>query len=400
MRSTLRMTELRRSLKTDNIESAKALAAHWNQQIEKAFLVIRLSLPSESQKPILEPVARKRKNKNIPENVVMASALFLKFHQEMVDTQRWGEKTQFENQTCFALFLKIAGDKPVTDYSHRQLLDFRDKLVKLPPNINVKRLTKGKSIDELLVMKHQKLLSRVRVNRHLIVVTAFFRWLLRHEVINRSPAHNIILPKAKIRTDEERERYFVDEIRAIIKGVERYRHTNPERFWVPMIAIYSGMRLNEICQLYIADIKDVDSIWCIDINEDKDKQLKNMASRRVIPIHPELLKLGILKYADDTFKKGQERLFPALKKHKKNGYAHQIGQWFRLFNREKITDNPRKTFHSLRHAFIDELKQKCVSTAIIVAIIGHSSGSITLERYGKRFSSQILLEAVKQIDYS
>ncbi|MBF0548840.1 MAG: tyrosine-type recombinase/integrase [Candidatus Riflebacteria bacterium] len=92
-------------------------------------------------------------------------------------------------------------------------------------------------------------------------------------------------------------------------------------------------------------------------------------------------------------------MFPNLRKHSKNGYAHQLGQWFQLFNRLKITDNPRKSFHSIRHAFTDELKQAGVDSSIIAELIGHSHTTLTMSRYGKRFGVRILLDAISKLQY-
>lgn len=173
--------------------------------------------------------------------------------------------------------------------------------------------------------------------------------------------------------------------------------TTPERYWVPMIAMYSGMRLQEICQLYRNDLRKVDGIWCFDINDDTpDKQLKTASSKRLVPVHPELIRLGLLNYHSQV---NHERLWPNLSYIELHGYTNSIGKWFQRFNREYVTDDPQKTFHSFRHTFIDTLKQLQVQGAIISEIAGHAVDSITMGRYGKRFNPEVLLEAVSMVRY-
>jgi len=61
------------------------------------------------------------------------------------------------------------------------------------------------------------------------------------------------------------------------------------QFWLPLIALHTGARLNEIAQLRVEDIKDIDGIKCFYINEEHElKTLKNTNSMRYIPIHSAL----------------------------------------------------------------------------------------------------------------
>ena len=56
--------------------------------------------------------------------------------------------------------------------------------------------------------------------------------------------------------------------------------------------------------------------------------------------------------------------------------------------------------HSLRHTCIDNLKQIGVEPHFISELVGHSQGSITLDRYGKNYNPDILYnKCVKKIVY-
>ena len=67
-------------------------------------------------------------------------------------------------------------------------------------------------------------------------------------------------------------------------------------YWIPIIALYTGMRLEEIGQLLVSDIKCKNSIWYFDVNSSEDKQLKNKSSVRRVPIHYDLIELEFIKY--------------------------------------------------------------------------------------------------------
>ena len=65
-------------------------------------------------------------------------------------------------------------------------------------------------------------------------------------------------------------------------------HKQASHFWIPLIGLYTGMRLEEIAQIYVSDVRKAKGVWCIDVNEDKpDKHVKTGA--RLVPLHPVLV---------------------------------------------------------------------------------------------------------------
>jgi integrase len=208
------------------------------------------------------------------------------------------------------------------------------------------------------------------------------------------------VPKKNVRADKEREAFEHDDLKRLVAS-EIFQKDNvlkePEKYWIPLVALFSGMRLNEICQLYVADVMVVDDIPCFEVNGKADKKIKTASSERLIPIHPKLLELGFMAYVEDIRGKS-ERLWPNIKRYR-DGYGKIYGNWYGRFNRANITENPKKCFHSFRHSFIDGLKQLEVQDKLISELVGHANESITTGRYGKRYQPKVLLEALKKLDY-
>ena len=74
-------------------------------------------------------------------------------------------------------------------------------------------------------------------------------------------------------------------------------------------------------------------------------------------------------------------------------------KWFsRYKNLIGITD-PKITFHSFRHTFIDQLKQLDVPDGKIQELVGHANHSITTGRYGKPYRPAALKEIIEGLDY-
>lgn len=187
------------------------------------------------------------------------------------------------------------------------------------------------------------------------------------------------------------------------------RKVFPYQFWLPLLGIFTGSRLNELCQLDTTDIQ-VDSksgLHSIDIIDDpKDKPhskvLKNVASRRILPIHNELIRVGFLDFVEQARQEGRTKLFSdGLKYSEKKGwggiattfftrvpsestsyagYFHQVGIRERKANGE--TDG--KKFHSFRHTFIDFVKNAGGEAAsLLETFTGHAKKDKTeADSYG------------------
>ncbi len=131
------------------------------------------------------------------------------------------------------------------------------------------------------------------------------------------------------------------------------------RFWVPLLALFHRMRTNEACQLYAEDVKTKDGIPFIAIRESLDdhemteKKVKTKKSIRNVPIHPELLKLGFLKFVEAGRKNPTSpRLFPEIKLGKTDYYSDAFSKWFIRFVKFSLEDC-KASLHSFRHQFRD-----------------------------------------------
>lgn len=71
-------------------------------------------------------------------------------------------------------------------------------------------------------------------------------------------------------------------------------------YWIPLLGLYTGARIGELAQQRVQDITLENDIPVIQITDaDEGQRLKTSASRRCIPIHPELIRLGLLDCVED-----------------------------------------------------------------------------------------------------
>jgi integrase len=165
------------------------------------------------------------------------------------------------------------------------------------------------------------------------------------------------------------------------------------RFWVPLLALFSGARRGELVSLRGEDIFQQDGVWCIRIDEryDDDGNLvatvKNEHSVRVIPVHPELERLGFL---DFVRKKGRGNLFDP------NG--DKLGKFFARLLSSLDMKSQRLVFHSFRHSFEDAMLEGIEDFAVRFQITGRESGHSSA-LYQTRLKPRVMLEKLSQVRF-
>ncbi len=179
------------------------------------------------------------------------------------------------------------------------------------------------------------------------------------------------------------------------------------KYLIKMAAAITGARLNEIAQLQVKDVRTTEAgTVYIHINEDDSslpgKSIKNAHSDRCVPlvdgaygfILADFMRLVETRRGADG---DDAMVFDGLRLMK-NGYGEQVSKWFnRTLLPKVLADRSGLAFHSFRHTVATQLKQHGVELAYAQAIMGHSSGSITYDRYAKEVEVDRLVNVITDI---
>ena len=201
---------------------------------------------------------------------------------------------------------------------------------------------------------------------------------------------------------------------------------NPHKLWFPLIALFSGMRQGEICQLFCDDIMTVNGVPCFRIRtcQERKQGVKTEQSQRTIPIHPVLLQLGFLEFIESRRRLRYDRPWQNVRSSAIEYYApldtygNLFEKWYnRTFRRDVILDEKlrkQKPFHSLRHTFINWFFQNVPSqerdNAAVKGLAGHLETEeqkmvtamlkgISWEVYSQSLNPARLLETLSLLDY-
>ncbi|KAF0218562.1 MAG: Integrase family [Geobacteraceae bacterium] len=328
-----------------------------------------------------------------------------------------------EYESSCNLLKELLNDKEINAVTRDDIRSFRDTLQKLPKHIRKKPKYRGKPLLEILEVATRdgdELIGDVTIKKYLDRVSNLMVWAVREGLRKDNPVEGLKPVKKKDRKpSEERKAFDKEDLTRLVKGLVTVAGKgeldgHPERFWIPLIGLYSGMRVNEICQLHIEDIAEdkETGIWFFNVEalEGDAKSLKTVTSRRRVPVHPILIELGFLRYYQKIKADDSPRVWMNLTKTSR-GYHRRFANWFlgskaggrifcASFLRDYVTTDPLKNFHSFRHTFINDLKQKLVDERVVDELVGHSHGSLALDRYGKGYALQTLLDAMLKLTYS
>lgn len=383
--------EILKSLHTKDKQKAKDSAAEWYCRASRVFHLCRIQSLSEQQRQelVLSELFPPKKQ-IIQDTSPCLKDLFDSYIRE--HKVNWREKSYDEVAYSLDLACDVIGNIPTSELSTGVIKSYLEILLKLPANHRKKPALRNLKVSEIIKLEGITPMSRKSVCKHM-------QWLgaaLKHAKLEQL-MDGIVLPSVTRNAFEERSVYSSAELQKIIDHL-KWDNQYPDRFWVPLIGMLQGMRLNEICQLHINDIK-LDEIPNISINDEADKLVKNVDSHRTIPIHPKLIEIGFLDYVRRVKDRGEERLFWLLKPHR-GAYSHYTGKWFQTVNRKYVTADPKKVFHSLRHGFIDHLANNSEAKEHHIAwLVGHTNRkSQTTGRYTKPPSPAQLLPILELFD--
>ncbi|QQK01542.1 site-specific integrase [Burkholderia anthina] len=211
-----------------------------------------------------------------------------------------------------------------------------------------------------------------------------------------SRGHKLFTKKdAKKVRDKNGYKPFTDEdLKVIFDSAAYLAQKNPTDYWLPLLGLFTGGRINELCQLLIQDVRKVGDIWAISITDDDECQrLKTPAAKRTIPIHPQLIKLGFLDFVADMKPFGG-MLFPYLTANRFGNFSETPSErWGDYLDKVGIADR-KKVFHSFRSTSNNRLKQNGVPEETRCQFIGHEHDTVNSKAYSEEHSVAYLLENV------
>ena len=337
---------------------------------------------------------------------------FLVEQYEKEKAQNWKPATLKENQASHDTLIEIFDYLGLTDLAaitRANMLEVRDMLQKIPKN-RKQRFKDVSLVDLLATGEAYECMDVVTINnKYLVKMAALFKWAVRNDLLIKNLTEGLELKVPPRKVSEARKAFSVVQVGQLVDAAKKYAvkpSGKPYHYYVVMLAAITGARLNEVAQIQVKDVRTTEAgTSYIHINEDTStlpgKSIKNPYSERCVPLVDGAYGFALADFmalVEARRRAGGEdaMVFDGLKLMK-NGYGEQVSKWFnRTLLPKVVADRDGLAFHSFRHTVATQLKQHGVELAYAQAILGHSSGSITYDRYAKEVEVEILEEKLSE----
>lgn len=196
--------------------------------------------------------------------------------------------------------------------------------------------------------------------------------------------------------EKERDAFTADQLQVLFDSAVFTVGDRPiggrgeAAFWAPLIALFTGARLDEILSLRTDGLQPIDGVQVFRFKHRPlmGQSLKGKAkNNRKVPVHPELIRLGILDYLMGVVQRGPLPdgagwLFPDIDRNPKvRNHSSAWGAWFGRYLTRLGLKTDKLSFHSFRHTFKHFSRASGIPEDHHDAFTGHTTAEVS-RRYG------------------
>lgn len=424
----VRIQSLKTGLRKEAMEARLPYLAQWKAEIAAARAEMQgrkkswraeVALMGSAMKQLTQKKLNALMNGPSAELAIAVSEFTAKLERSHVDTALKATKTYgltatevteakelLRTPAAYLDTLKAKAVVAITPARLQKFREFRESRGGAPKHVDqqvgkMERLSgflknEGLPINFDTVDQWLKSLDRApaTLGQYLMAGTAFWKWAMKYDAawreeykdkVNPFTGHDLPQGGGSEIAGQDREIYTQADACKLHQAALK----NGDKPLADLIALgwYTGGRIEELCQLTKDSVITVDGIRCFDFPRSKSK-----ASKRVVPIHPDLL-LTIERLREDTT---DTFLIPTSSHDHYGKRSHAISKAFGRL-RTAAGFSKLHVFHSFRHTVVTELIRADVPDALAKELVGHETGSVTHDVYSKGASAAQKLTAISKI---
>ena len=356
-----------------------------------------------------------------PLSAPLLSALVEQWIGEKKASDAWLPKAENDYRRWLETFMAVCRDKPVTNYEKSDARDFKNHIIGLPANWRKYVATRHASVLEAPMLGKAaglEPISVATVNKALGRLDYFWQWIEAHYDDVTPNLFNGLKIAKRTKAADDRHPFSPEQLQSMFSSplfvgcksstqrnvVGHVNMAGTAHYWLPILGLFTGARLNELCQLQITDVKDEEGILFVNITDDaNDQRVKTAGSKRRCPIHSTIEMLGFRDFYEWRKASGEKLLFKEVKLSKDGYYSDGMSKAFGRFLKAIKVKTKKTSFHSFRHNLEDACLANNGRADILDALQGHSTQGMR-GRYGTGDKTEVyqlrtLKETIECVEY-
>ncbi|PZX18563.1 hypothetical protein LX81_01199 [Palleronia aestuarii] len=325
--------------------------------------------------------------------------------------EKWRKSSKNNMEVGKRIWVSLLGNRLLSEISDEEIRNVKEKLRKIPES-HAKSCSETRDLDALVAktdaeeqrrIEHavaeatfsggspakierarlDNLIPRIRVEtilKHTRALNRPAKMLVKLGELETSPFQKHMISNrtadAMRRTEEKRDRRPWDDRIYDFLATPVFRggcdEVGDPMFWAPLMALLGGGREEEILQLSPDDFETDGGIHYYRLHNMPGNSIKSDAGHREIPVHPELVRLGLIELVELRRRQGEPRLSPHLKRGKhKETFTELFTKEFTKYRQTHKVYWRGLDFHALRTTFHHRLMDNLVPGYAERALMGH-----------------------------
>jgi integrase len=295
------------------------------------------------ERPTGIPRWSKRTPQPRPSEIPSLSELIEMWRQEQSPT----ENSYYLMKRAVRRFIDVNGDMPIDQIRKIHVRELPIRLKDCPRNVPHK--LKGEHLDLLIEYGKRHLeipkYAVTTINSFQCYMRGLLNFAFNRDYVEFNAASGLSLRDWRLQSDK-RLPYEISDLKALFEtaplytGHDKQVRSQPGRyvyrdglFWFPLIGLFTGARRGEIAGLSPSDLRSENGVYYFDlVKRGIDRRAKSALSERRIPVHDELLRIGIVRYFQRKQKAQEKFVFHDLGSETEQGVNLLAwnGRWVRI----------------------------------------------------------------------
>ncbi|WP_199555970.1 site-specific integrase [Sandaracinobacteroides hominis] len=329
---------------------------------------------------------------------------------EAAKTGGWSESSKSAFSPVRRLLRDSLGDREVATLTRDDARKVQGLVKRLPRNLGKLKALEGLPVPQAVEKAERLELPTVTAKTmnggYLVHIMAVFAWAMQE---GWTPT-NLFLKLAvadDVADEDRRDPFTTEQLQHLFTSEPWTAPATPDmalpgRFWVPLLGLFQGARRGELVGLQMRDVVEIEGILSLHIRDNDIRNLKNRASRRVVPVHPSVLELGFGQYVEHRRQHApaDALLFPDQKDKARGQIGYNLGVWFGKKINAYQMQGRNLSLHSFRHNFEDALRRAGLhKTPIGLGLAGRDDGG-SAASYGSGYVMSDFAEPLARVRFA